>query len=108
MSGRYGTDGVENVLGERGPGDRTDNDVGIGQDVVHSSGDLIGHLSRSLEGDAAGQSDGNVSKVAVAGAADANAIHFQKSVHTTDGIDNATASAGGGSGGQRGKSLGRP
>src|SRR5450432_3601511 len=71
MARGHGADAVEDVLRQSRAGDGMDDDVGIGQDVVYGTGDLVRNLPGALEGDVAGESDGNVGEVAIAGAAGA-------------------------------------
>src|SRR5450432_1982295 len=95
MAGGDGANAIENIFCQRRAGDGMDDDIGIGQNVVDGPGDFIGDLTGALEGDVAGEADGNVGEVAVAGAANADAVDFEKSIHVAHGVDDAGAGPGG-------------
>jgi hypothetical protein len=90
-----GADAVENIFGERGPWDRTDYDIGVRKDAVDGAGDFVGDLAGTLEGDAACEADGDVGKVAVAGAANADTVHFEQAIHAPHSVDDTAAGSGG-------------
>src|SRR5271155_4020184 len=79
-----GTNAIENILSTSRARHRTNYDVGVRQDALHSGGYGVGDLLGTLEGYVAGQADGKICEVAVPSAADADAIHFNQSIHFVD------------------------
>jgi hypothetical protein len=95
VAGGDRADAVENVFRQRGPRDRVNDDISVGKDTVYGFRDFVGDLARALESHAAGEADRDVGKVAVAGAADADAVHFEKAIDAAHGVDDAAAGPGG-------------
>src|SRR5580698_4184524 len=90
----HGTNAIENVLSPSRARYRTNYYVGVRQDALNSRGYGVGDLLGTLEGYVAGQADRKVGEVAVAGAANADAIHFDQSIHFVDRCQDVGAHAG--------------
>src|SRR5205814_1853111 len=77
IAGGDGADAVENIFADGGARQRVDDHVGVGQHAVDGVGDGVGDLLGALEGDVAAEADDEVGEVAIAGAANAHACHFE-------------------------------
>src|SRR5580693_6040804 len=87
----HGANAIENILSPSRARHRTNDHVGVRQDALHSGGYGVGDLLGTLEGYVASQADGKISEVAVAGAPDADAVHFNQSIHFVDGSQDVGA-----------------
>src|SRR6266436_2252378 len=87
----HGTDTIENVFRTQGARHGVDHDVGVGQHVMHCVGYGFSHLLGALESNVAADADGQVGKVAVAGATNAHPVHFEQTVYRRDCGDNLVA-----------------
>jgi hypothetical protein len=70
-------------------------DIGVGKNTVDRCGDGFHQLFGSLEGDGAGEADGEIGKVAIAGAPDADAADFEYAIHARNFTDNLGTNPGG-------------
>src|SRR5262249_36358036 len=86
---------VENIFMPGFARDGVDDYIAIGKDVVNRVRDLRHRLSGTLEGDVASQAHGQVGKVAVAGASNADPLDFDHAADLEHRIDDARAVAGG-------------
>src|ERR1700759_5383786 len=78
VASRDRADAIENVLRRRCARNRMDHNISIGEQPVNGAGDLVRDLAGPLESDIASQTDGDICKIAIAGAPDAHAIYFKK------------------------------
>ena len=76
-------DGFEQALIARGPGFGVDNDV-RGHDLGDAFFDFVGQSVNLFEVGSAGDADGRVDEIAVAGAAKAHSFHAQHTFHVSD------------------------
>jgi len=88
-------DGLEDVLAERSARLDVDDDVG-GNDFADAPLDLFAGGVGLLEAGAARDGDGDIDKIALAGAAGANALGFENAGSLADRLGNAVAEAAGG------------
>ena len=75
--GGNGTDAFEDAFGERGGGHGANDDVSARQAALDRGGGLGGDLFDALEGEIAGQAQGEIDEVKRAGAAEAEALGFE-------------------------------
>ena len=95
VAGGDGANAVENIFRALGARQRLHGDVGIGKDVANRGGHGFDQLLGALEGDGAGETNGKIGEVAVAGAADAHATDFEHAIDARDGVGDLGADAGG-------------
>src|SRR5712671_3487758 len=93
----YRPNSIEDVFGALGSGQRLHGDVSIGKDTLDCGGHRPGELSRALEGYGAGQANGEIGKVPVAGAANAHTVDLEHAIHPRDDLGDLRANSGGGS-----------
>ena len=70
-------------------------DVSIGKNAPHGAGNGFHQLLGTLESESPGHANDQVGEVVVAGAADADAVHFEHALDVKDGVGNLGANAGG-------------
>src|SRR5580700_8080445 len=75
-----GTNAVEDIFRTLGAGQRLNGDVSVGENAVDGCRYGGHQLLGALEGDGAGEADGEVGEIAVAGAADTNASDFEHAI----------------------------
>ena len=90
-----GANAVEDIFRALGARQRLHGDVGIGKNAAHRGGDRFHQLLGTLEGDGAGQTDGEIGEIAIAGAADADAADFEHTIHVRNSIGDLGANSGG-------------
>src|ERR1700723_1116244 len=81
VAGSDGANTVKDIFRTLSAGQGLNGDVGVGKDVAHGGSNGFHQLLRTLECYGAGQSHGEISEVAVAGTADANASDFEDTIH---------------------------
>src|ERR1700722_18919447 len=81
VAGSDGANTVKDIFRKLRARQGLNGDVGVGEGCAHGGSDGFYQLLRTLEGYGAGQSHGEISEVAVAGTADANASDFEDTIH---------------------------
>src|SRR5579864_353132 len=91
-----GANAIENIFRTLGARQRLHGDVSIGKDAVNGFSRGCHQLARALKGHGTRQADGKVGEVAIAGAANPDAIDFKHSIDARDRIDDLGAHPCGG------------
>ena len=95
VAGRDGANTVEDIFRTLGAGQRLNGDVGVGKNTVDRGDDRCDQLFGALEGYGAGEADGKIGEIAIAGAADAHAPDFEHAIHVRNRIGDLGADSGG-------------
>ena len=104
-AGGDGADAVVDGLGEGGGGDGVDDDVGSGVDGADGVGGGHGDLFGALEGDVAGDAEGEVGEGGGAGASGAEAVDGEDAGDGEEVADEGAAELGAGFGGVASRRL---
>src|SRR5579872_592375 len=89
------TNAIKNVFGALRTRQRLNGHVGVRQDTTHGLGDCGGQLTGALKRNGAGEADSEIGEVAISGATDADAVHFDDSWDAQDRIVNLRSNTGG-------------
>src|SRR6476661_8169877 len=90
-------DAIENILGAPGPRQGVHDHVSVRQHFMDRAGHGFRHLFGALEGHVAGHANREIGKVAVAGTANADAVHLEQAIDGGNRGDNLVADSGGSS-----------
>src|SRR5882724_11323566 len=91
----HGTNFVKNIFRVHGSRDRVHDYVRVGENIMNGHCHRIRDLLGALEGYVAGQSDGKIGKVAIAGTPNPYAIYFEQAIDFRNCGNNPVAYAGG-------------